>query len=199
MQRKLLIKADMTDDELKETLLNLDDRIEEVFVLPNHLTRAKQLLYRREIKLASLIDYPLGCGTTGKIAFEVGESFRLGAEILQISLPIYAIKEQNFDVIKNLCETLFPLGATRELRFCVENTQLREIDKIKLAQNISSLNIRHLTLHVKNIENALHDISVFQLDAGEEVTLHVNVQELNKEKLPLLYKTGIKRVGAFIL
>lgn len=62
-----LLDPTLTDWDFKDLLLTLpEQKIKEIVVLPSYLRRAKQLLSLTDIKIGTVIDYPLGAGTLGK-------------------------------------------------------------------------------------------------------------------------------------
>ncbi len=178
-------------EELRQT-----SGIREVIVLPANLRRVKQLLAGTGIRIGTVIDYPLGCGTVAKKAFEVGHSFQDGAEFLELSISSDILLHQPA-MIRELDLALSPLSiAWGEIRTRVDSRELPELTKIDLAAAMRELGWSWLVLgEGADIETAKHDATTFEYDGGKKLRLQVNLESATQEELQELLLRGVDRVG----
>lgn len=196
-----LVDPTMTDWDFKDQLLSLQNKpLKEIVVLPNHLERAKQLLAKTSIEIGTVIDYPLGNGTIAKKAFEVGKAFQSGADFLEITVSPTMLIQQSAKA-KELNKTLQSLAmAWGEIRLRVDSRNLKELQKIEIAQQIKALGWHHLILgEGDSFDNAKHDATIFDYDAGKTVKLQINLTSVTSEQLQELILSGADSFGVLTL
>ncbi|MCD1024825.1 deoxyribose-phosphate aldolase [Enterococcus montenegrensis] len=196
-----LVDPTMTDWDFKDQLLSLQNKpLKEIVVLPNHLERAKQLLAKTSIEIGTVIDYPLGNGTIAKKAFEVGKAFQSGADFLEITVSPTMLIQQSAKA-KELNKTLQSLAmAWGEIRLRVDSRNLKELQKIEIAQQIKELGWHHLILgEGDSFDNAKHDATIFDYDAGKTVKLQINLTSVTSEQLQELILSGADSFGVLTL
>ncbi|MDR0921275.1 MAG: hypothetical protein LBM95_02710 [Lactobacillales bacterium] len=196
----LITQNDMTDNELKAFIDELkENSVKELFVLPSYLSRAKTLLEGSGIMLGSFVDYPLAAGTIAKIAFETGELFRMGADILQVSLSIVDVKRRDWAHLEKVKNTVTPLAyGSSELRFSIETANLKEIDKIHLARVVNHLEIPSIAIDTVDTESAMHDATIFRMDGGNDLFIQVNIQNGTNDDIELIFENGASQVGRIV-
>ncbi|KAF1292817.1 deoxyribose-phosphate aldolase [Candidatus Enterococcus leclercqii] len=198
-----LVSLRVVDPALKEwDLKDLMDEIrqtvglQEIVVLPANLRRVKQLLSGTGIRIGAVVDYPLGCGTVAKKAFEVGRSFQDGADFLELSISSDMLLHQPA-MIRELDMTLSPLAiAWGEIRTRVDSRELPELTKINLAAEMKRLGWSWLVLgEGADLETAKHDATTFEYDGGKQLRLQVNLETATQNELQELVLRGVNRVG----
>lgn len=193
-----LLDATMKDWEFKDLLVKLrkENQIREVVVLPNQLRRAKQLLAQTQIKIGTVVDYPLGSGTVAKKAFEAGRSFQEGADFLELSVTSFTLLEQP-QLVQDLEAALRGISlAWGEIRTRVAADQLTEIKKLALLPRMNELGWQWLVLEEgTSFADALHDAETFSFDGGDKLQLQVNLEEVTATDIQTLVKKGVSRIG----
>jgi deoxyribose-phosphate aldolase len=203
IQTLLLTKNDLADTDLRAFIETLDDKaIKELFVLPTSIARTKTLLENagKHVLVGSFVDYPLAAGTTAKVAFETGELFRLGADILQISMSVAKIHAREWERLTKAEEAVRPLMIGHgTIRFAVETEFLKEMDKIMLARKIVELGITHVALDCPDVQTAIHDASVFSLDSDGDLFVQVNVKSSEAIDAKAILDNGANQIGQFVV
>ncbi|BCA84817.1 hypothetical protein EsVE80_03400 [Enterococcus saigonensis] len=196
-----IINPAITDWDFKDQLLSLQELpLKEIVVLPNHLERAKQLLAKTAIKIGTVIDYPLGNGTIAKKAFEVGKAFQSGADFLEITVSPTMLIQQR-DQVQELQKTLHSLAmAWGEIRVRMDSRDLKELQKIEIAPLFKELGWNQLVLDEgDSFDNAKHDATLFNYDAGKSVKLQINLTHVSHEQLQELMLSGADSLGILTL
>lgn len=193
-----LLDPAMKDWELKDVLTAVRQQpgLQEIVVLPVHLRRTKQLLMGMDMRIGTVVDYPLGCGTVAKKAFEVGHGFQEGADFLELSINSDTLLNQPA-LTEELDRALSPLSiAWGEIRTRVDSRDITELTKIYLGRTMKELGWPCLVLgQGTSIENALHDATTIAYEGGDHLKLQINLEKITPADLQELVNRGVTRVG----
>jgi deoxyribose-phosphate aldolase len=109
-----------------------------VVVNPDHVKLAVEELDQRDVKVATVIGFPLGATLTSVKRFEVNETLRLGAHEIDMVLNLGALKSGNrehaLDDIRAVAEVTHDRGALLKV---ILETGLLTDDEKKLACELS--------------------------------------------------------------
>ena len=201
IQSQIYLNHLVTDNELKAFIEGLPENIDELFVYPSQLRRAKALLNRRKIRLGSYADYPLGAGTNDKIAFEVGSLFKEGADIVAVFLSPQKIQEAKWEELSDLVETVNAIerGSGDEVRYTLKSDYMRELDKVRLGRQLKPFGIARISYFAKDLADALHTSQMFRYDGGDELFLQMNLANVTEEETDQLIKSGVNQIGSMII
>jgi deoxyribose-phosphate aldolase len=194
---RLILRQEISDKGLQNKLSQaIDEGVKEVFVLPNLIYRTKMLVAGKNISVGSFIDFPLSAGTLAKQAYETGELFRLGADVLQFNLPLYLLETENWDKLKEIVATLRPISFGRaEIRFYIHAGKLKEIEKIHFARIVEDLGIRSLVIEDDTVKKLRHDLSVFQMEGATHLELSAIISREEIEQAEMLKDFGAKWIA----
>lgn len=191
-----ILSPTMTDWDFKDLLLALpQQQVKEILVLPAYLRRAKQVLANSEIRVGTVIDYPLGVGTIAKKAFEVGQAFRDGADFLELTVCLDTVlhRNENGDLLNTVLGGLATWG---EIRVRVDFRGLKELTRVEIAEEVQRLGWRHLALAKgSDFESAKYDAALFSYDIANRLELEIQLATIQQEGLQELMIRGVKRVG----
>ncbi|AMK15710.1 deoxyribose-phosphate aldolase [Methanobrevibacter olleyae] len=100
-----------------------------VVVLPHYVKLAKEELKDTDIKVVTVVDFPLGAGNTeGKIA-ESKKAIADGADEIDMMANIPAIKNHDFESVKNDIKSVKEAIGDKVLKVIIENTLLTVDEK----------------------------------------------------------------------
>ncbi|WP_122645786.1 deoxyribose-phosphate aldolase [Enterococcus mediterraneensis] len=190
-----LLDPTLTDWDFKDLLLTLpEQKIKEIVVLPSYLRRAKQLLSLTDIKIGTVIDYPLGAGTLGKKAFEVGQAFQDGADFLELTVNAETLLGSEITELESSLGSL--ALAWGEIRLKINTGDMKELTKIESAERIKKLGWKRVVLDgIKTSEAALHDAEIFEYDGGKQLAVQINLQSADPETIKELSAQGVDYFG----
>jgi hypothetical protein len=138
--------------------------VDEVITLPDQVRRLKNLFEGLTIAIGVLVDYPLGCGTTAKLAFEINQARKDGARQFYVPFPLNLVKTKS-NALRTWIQELEKLVYDpRDIYFLLNTHQLKEVEKLELSKKIQDLQLRKLALMAQSEQAILHDLTIFRFD-----------------------------------
>lgn len=116
--------------------------INTVSVLPCHTKLAKNNL-KPSIKIATVIDYPLGCSSISSRSSNIVSSIKEGSSIIELVIPSHSLCNRKYDKIKSDIETQYKVcsEAGVELRYILEY-RIFQVDSLyRITQLLKSNNV----------------------------------------------------------
>ncbi len=96
------LKQDATKEDIKklcEEAISYD--FMSVCVNPDFVKFASDLLLDSEVKVCTVIGFPLGASTTRTKVFETKDALKNGADEIDMVINVSALKDKNYDFVKN--------------------------------------------------------------------------------------------------
>lgn len=127
----------LKQDASKNDLLKLFEEAKEnnflgVCINPCYVKLAKENLKNTDVKIVTVIGFPLGANTTDVKVFETQKAITDGADEIDMVINVTAIKDKNYDFIENEIREIKSACAGRNLKVILE-TDLLSKDEIKTA------------------------------------------------------------------
>jgi len=95
---------------------------------------AKQLLDKTDVKICSVIGYPLGASDTGSKAFEAKKAVKSGADEIDMVINLGYLKSRNYvAVLKDITDVKTAIGDT-PLKVAIEISKLNKNEIIKACE-----------------------------------------------------------------
>ncbi|PFO03664.1 deoxyribose-phosphate aldolase [Bacillus sp. AFS076308] len=129
-----LLKADATKKQI-ETLCQeaRDHKFFSVCVNPAWVSTAKELLNGSGVKICTVIGFPLGATTTETKAFETKNVIDLGADEVDMVIPIGALKDGNDQLVEQDIRAVVEVAKDRALTKVIIETSLLTDEEKKRA------------------------------------------------------------------
>lgn len=105
-----------------------------VCVNPFHVTRAKLQLRGSEVKVCTVIGFPLGAGTHFTKAFEARDAVANGADELDMVLNVGALKAGDYDYVRRDIGAVVAAAGGRLVKVILETGLLSDPEKIKACE-----------------------------------------------------------------
>lgn len=106
-----------------------------VCVNPYHVAFCKELLKDSDVKVATVIGFPLGANTKETKAFETTDSIENGADEVDMVINIGALKDKNYDLVKQDIEAVVKAANGNAIvKVIIETSLLNEEEKIKACE-----------------------------------------------------------------
>lgn len=130
-----LLKADTN----KEAIISLCEEAKRykfaaVCVNPYYVSLCREILKGSGVKVATVIGFPLGANTKDVKAYETRRAVEDGADELDMVLNIAALKNKEYQVVKEDIKAVVEAAGGRIVKVILETCLLNEEEKIKACQ-----------------------------------------------------------------
>ena len=125
-----LLNREATQFDIHKLCLEaLEYQFASVCILPTQVEYATKLLKNSKVKVCSVVGFPLG-GNTSKIkSAETQDLIALGATEIDMVINISAIKDRNFELVKNDILTVVQSAAPYIVKVILETCLLNDEEK----------------------------------------------------------------------
>lgn len=130
MMDHTLLKPDATLEQLKQLCKEaVTWKTWSVCIHPSNLERAKDLLAGSDVKLCTVVGFPLGQMTSEAKAYETSEAVFMGAEEIDMVINIGRVKDKDYDYVREDIQAVVN-AANGKLTKVILETCLLENDEI---------------------------------------------------------------------
>lgn len=196
-----LLKQDATKEELIKLF---DEAIENKFlgvcVNPVNVKFAKEYLKDSDVKIVTVVGFPLGASKPEAKAYEAKLAIEDGADEVDMVINVSAMKDKDFQAVLNDVETVKAACADKALKVILETDLLttEEIEKAcKICIKAKADFVKTSTGFVKNGVGAkVEDVLLMYITVspfGLRVKASAGIRD--KEKALAMIKAGAARLG----
>lgn len=134
-----LLKADATQESIKELCRQAKEYdFMSVCINSSNIELAKEELKGTDVKICTVIGFPLGATTTESKVFETTDAIEKGADEVDMVLNIGALKSKNFDIVlRDISEVAKAARNKGKILKVILETCLLEKDEIIKACQLS--------------------------------------------------------------
>lgn len=196
-----LLKPDATPDKIVQ-LCNeaMTYHFASVCVNPTHVKLCAKLLQGSDVKVCTVIGFPLGANTTAVKAYEAQNAIENGAQEVDMVINIGALKSgDNLVVagdIRAVVETAHKLGALAKV--IIETSLLTDDEKVvacKLAQEAGADFVKTST-GFSGGGATVADVALMRQTVGPAMGIKASGGVHNREEAEALIAAGATRLGA---
>ncbi len=196
-----LLKQDAKKEELKKLY---DEAIENNFlgvcVNPVNVADAKKYLKDTDVKIVTVVGFPLGANRSDVKAFETQKAVEDGADEIDMVINVSKLKDKDYDFVKKDIETVKKACLDKPLKVILE-TDLLEKDEIKKACELcveaKADFVKTSTGFVKNgIGAKTEDVKLMaQIVKPHGLRVKASAGIRDKEKAMSMIEAGADRLG----
>ena len=130
-----LLKPDASQEQI-ETLIEEAKKYDfaSVCVNPTWVSFAAQALKGTDVKVCTVIGFPLGANTPELKAFETSDAIRNGVNEIDMVINIGALKSQNFDLVEKDIRAVVEAAKGTLVKVIIETCLLTDDEKVKACQ-----------------------------------------------------------------
>lgn len=195
-----LLKATATSKDIEKICLEAkENKFKAVCINPNYITLAKKILADSEVKVCTVIGFPLGANTIASKVFETKNALDMGADEIDMVANIGEIKSGNFEMVKN---EIFEINqAVKEknavLKVIIETCYLTQEEKIKMCHIITEVGADFIKTSTGfGTDGATpEDISLFKKYVGPNVEIKAAGGVRSREDAEKMVSLGATRIG----
>lgn len=131
-----MLKPDATKDMIEELCKEaMENKFAAVCVNPCYVKLCKDILKNSDVKVATVIGFPLGANTKEVKAFETMDAIKNGADEVDMVINIGALKIKNYELVKEDIEEVVKAAKDKAVvKVIIETCLLTDEEKIKACE-----------------------------------------------------------------
>ncbi|MEJ9313797.1 deoxyribose-phosphate aldolase [Priestia megaterium] len=196
-----LLKADATEEQI--TVLAQEAKeysFASVCVNPTWVKKAAELLKDApEVKVCTVIGFPLGATTSAVKAFETTNAIENGADEVDMVINIGALKDKNYDLVQSDIQAVVDAAKGKALvKIIIETALLTDEEKAK----VSELAVKAGADFVKTSTGfstggaTVEDVALMRKTVGPDVGVKASGGVRGLEDAKAMIEAGATRIGA---
>ncbi|AKP77852.1 Deoxyribose-phosphate aldolase 2 [Priestia megaterium Q3] len=196
-----LLKADTTEEQV--TVLAQEAKeysFASVCVNPTWVKKAAELLNDApEVKVCTVIGFPLGATTSAVKAFETTNAIENGADEVDMVINIGALKDKNYDLVQSDIQAVVDAAKGKALvKVIIETALLTDEEKAK----VSELAVKAGADFVKTSTGfstggaTVEDVALMRKTVGPDVGVKASGGVRGLEDAKAMIEAGATRIGA---
>lgn len=167
-----------------------------VCVPPCYVKKIKDK-YNDELKICTVIGFPLGYNVTEVKELETVCALRDGADEIDMVINICEVKNGNFGYVEDEIARLRKLTEGKILKVIIETCYLSEEEKKRLCQIVSKVKVDFIKTSTGFGSGGatIEDIRLFKENIGDDVKMKASGGIKTKEDMILYLNEGCQRLG----
>ena len=193
-----LLKPDATYAQIETVAKEaIAHRFASVCANPIHVKRLAALLAGTDVRVCTVIGFPLGANVPEVKAFEAEAAIRDGAQELDMVINVGALKSGDLALVKRDIEGVVRAGAGHVVKVIIETGLLTDEEKrtaCRLAKEAGANFVKTCTGFSGGAANA-HDIHLMRETVGSEMGVKASGGIRTRESALELIAAGATRIG----
>lgn len=170
-----------------------------VCVNPCWVALAHQELKNTDVKVCTVIGFPLGANTTEVKVFETKDAIEKGAQEIDMVINIAMLKDKEYDYVENEIHQIVEAAKDKAIvKVIIETCLLTDEEKIKaceLSQKAGADFVKTST-GFSTGGATVHDIALMRKTVGAEMGVKASGGVHTHEEALAMVETGATRIGA---
>ena len=194
-----LLKPDASQEQI-ETLIEEAKKYDfaSVCVNPTWVNFAAQALKGTDVKVCTVIGFPLGANTPELKAFETSDAIQNGANEIDMVINIGALKSRNFDLVERDIRAVVEAAKGTLVKVIIETCLLTDDEKVKacqLAQKAGADFVKTST-GFSTGGATVADVALMRKTVGPDMGVKASGGARSYEDALAFIKAGATRIGA---
>ena len=195
-----LLKAEATGEQIRQLCGEAKEYgFASVCVNPAWVSEAHSLLKESEVKVCTVIGFPLGASTPETKAFETKNAIENGAQEIDMVINIGAVKSGNFDLAERDIQAVTAAASGKALvKVIIETCLLTEEEKVKACQ----LAVKAGADYVKTSTGfstggaTVEDVRLMRKTVGPDIGVKASGGVRSLANVESMIEAGATRIGA---
>ena len=194
-----LLKADATRDQIEKLCAEAKKYVfASVCVNPTWVKYSAELLAGTEVKVCTVIGFPLGASTSAVKAFETKDAIANGAGEVDMVINIGALKNGEYDVVRDDIKAVVDAANGTLVKVIIETCLLTDEEKVKACE----LSVEAGADFVKTSTGfstggaTAEDIALMRKTVGPDLGVKASGGVRNLEDMKTMIENGATRIGA---
>lgn len=194
-----LLKPDASQEQI-ETLIEEAKKYDfaSACVNPTWVSFAAQALKGTDVKVCTVIGFPLGANTPELKAFETSDAIRNGANEIDMVINIGALKSRNFDLVERDIRAVVEAAKGTLVKVIIETCLLTDDEKVKacqIAQKAGADFVKTST-GFSTGGATVADVALMRKTVGPDMGVKASGGARSYEDALAFIKAGATRIGA---
>ena len=194
-----LLKPDASQEQI-ETLIEEAKKYDfaSVCVNPTWVNFAAQALKATDVKVCTVIGFPLGANTPELKAFETSDAIQNGADEVDMVINIGALKSRNFDLVERDIRAVVEAAKGTLVKVIIETCLLTDDEKVKacqIAQKAGADFVKTST-GFSTGGATVEDVALMRKTVGPDMGVKASGGARSYEDALAFIKAGATRIGA---
>ena len=194
-----LLKPDASQEQI-ETLIEEAKKYDfaSVCVNPTWVNFAAQALKATDVKVCTVIGFPLGANTPELKAFETSDAIQNGANEVDMVINIGALKSRNFDLVERDIRAVVEAAKGTLVKVIIETCLLTDNEKVRacqIAQKAGADFVKTST-GFSTGGATVADVALMRKTVGPDMGVKASGGARSYEDALAFIKAGATRIGA---
>lgn len=196
-----ILKADTSLADIKKISQEaVDHKFYGVCIPPYFVKAAKKALSGSEVKVVTVIGFPLGYSTTPSKAEEAKKAIDEGADEIDMVINIAALKAKDYAYVTNDISTIFSIVHIKgaKLKVIIETALLTEEEKLKALEICADVQVDFVKTSTGFAKSGakVEDIKLMRENLPKKIKIKASGGIKTKEQALELIAAGADRLGA---
>ncbi|WP_296897182.1 deoxyribose-phosphate aldolase [uncultured Megamonas sp.] len=201
---KLIDHTALKPNTTKDEILKLLDEAKtydfaSVCVNPCWIELAHQELKHTDVKVCTVIGFPLGANTTEVKVFEAKDAIEKGAQEIDMVINVAMLKDKEYDYVENEIQKIVEVAKDKALvKVIIEACLLTDEEKIKaceLSQKAGADFVKTST-GFSTGGATVHDVALMRKTVGTDMGVKASGGVHTHEEALAMIEAGANRIGA---
>jgi len=194
-----LLKPDASQEQI-ETLIEEAKKYDfaSVCVNPTWVNFAAQALKATDVKVCTVIGFPLGANTPELKAFETSDAIQNGANEIDMVINIGALKSRNFDLVERDIRAVVEAAKGTLVKVIIETCLLTDDEKVKVCQiaQKAGADFVKTSTGFSTGGATVADVALMRKTVGPDMGVKASGGARSYEDALAFIKAGATRIGA---
>ena len=193
-----MLKAISTTSDIKKLCNDAKKyKFKAVCINPCYVSLAKELLKDTNVKVCTVIGFPLGANTTYIKVEEVKDAINNGADEVDMVINVGALKEKNYDYVINEIKELREASYDKILKVIIETCYLTEEEIIKMTEICNKTNVDFIKTSTGfgTRGASTNDIEIINKYKSNDLKIKASGGIRTKDDAQKYIELGVSRIG----
>jgi len=167
-----------------------------VCIPPNYIARVKEK-YNNELRIATVIGFPLGYETSAAKAEETATALDDGADEIDMVINISDVKNGAYDLVEAEIASLKAICGEKILKVIIETCYLTQDEKIAMCKAVTQAGADYIKTSTGfgTAGATIEDVRLFKKYIGENVKIKAAGGIRTREDMVAYIEEGVSRIG----
>ncbi len=195
-----LLKPDATEKQIEQLCADAAKYdFMSVCVNPAWVRKVSGLLEGTDVKVCTVIGFPLGATTTETKAFEAKEAVANGAEEVDMVINIGALKDKNYDLVAEDIKGVYDAVKGRAvLKVIIETCLLTDEEKVKVCEIAKQIGVDFVKTSTGFSTGGakVEDVALMRKTVGEKIGVKASGGVRSLDDALKMIEAGATRLGS---